>query len=145
LGWLGNASEAVISALLLRLEDKHMFVRREAAFALGYLGNASETVINALLLSLEDEDERVRYSAAFALSYLGNASETVISVLLLSLEDGEGGAAEALSKLGLKSSEVLPVVIQWIDRHQDTEYVGLGIDVLWDLVASEGNRSPVAF
>ena len=143
LGWLGNASEAVIGALLLRLEDKHMFVRREAAFALGYLGNASETVINALLLSLEDEDERVRYSAAFALSYLGNASETVISVLLLSLEDGEGGAAEALSKLGLKSSEVLPAVIQWIDRHQDTEYVGRGINVLWDLVAGEENRSPM--
>jgi HEAT repeat protein/GTPase SAR1 family protein len=145
LGGLGNASEAVISALLLRLEDKHMFVRREAAFALGYLGNASETVINALLLSLEDEDERVRYSAAFALSYLGNASETVISVLLLSLEDGEGGAAEALSKLGLKSSEVLPAVIQWIDRHQDAKYLCSGINVLWDLVASEGNRSPVPF
>jgi hypothetical protein len=50
-----------------------------------------------------------------------------------------------LGKLGLKSSDVLPAVVQWIDRHQDTEYVGSGIDVLWDLVVGEGNRSPVPF
>ncbi len=46
-------------------------------------------------------------------------------------------AAEALGKLGMKSSEVLPAVVQWIDRHQDTEYVGSGIDVLGDWVAGE--------
>jgi predicted NACHT family NTPase/HEAT repeat protein len=149
LGNLGNASEAVINALLLSFEDGDNSVRYSAAFALGNLGNASEAVINALLLSLEDEDEEVRYSAASALGKLGNASEAVISALLLRLEDGEGAvrssAAEALGKLGLKSSEVLPAVVQWIDRHQDTEYVGSGIDALWDLVAGEGNRSPVPF
>jgi hypothetical protein len=50
-------------------------------------------------------------------------------------------AAQALGKLGLKSSEVLPAVVQWIDRPQDTQdtaYVGSGIDVLWDLVGSHG-------
>ena len=149
LGRLGNASEAVIIALLLRLEDGEDEVRSSAAQALGRLGNASEAVINALLLSLEDEEEEVRYSAASALGKLGNASEAVISALLLRLEDGEGAvrssAVEALGKLGLKSSEVLPAVVQWIDRHQDAKYVGSGIDVLWDLVAGEGNRSPVGF
>jgi len=112
-------------------------------------GNASEAVINALLLRLENGDNRVRREAAKALGNLGNVSEAVINALLLRLEDGEDGvrylAASALGKLGLKSSEVLPAVVQWIDRHQDTEYVGLGIDVLWDLVAGEGNRSPVGF
>jgi len=145
LGNLGNASESVISALLLRLEDEDNSVRYSAAFALGRLGNASETLINALLLSLEDEDNSVRYSAASALGNLGNASESVISALLLCLEDRDdfvvhySAAAEALGKLGLKSSDVLPAVAQWIDRHQDTAYVGSGIDVLCDLVASQGN------
>ena len=149
LGRLGNASEAVICALLQRLEDGDNLVRYSAASALGNLGNASEAVINALLLGLEDEDNSVRASTASALGNLGNASETVINALLLRLEDGEDGvrylAASALGKLGLKSSDVLTAVVQWIDRHQDTEYVGLGIDVLWDLVAGEGNRSAVGF
>ena len=149
LGNLGNASEAVINALLLSLEDEDKLVRLSTASALGHLGNASKAVINPLLLSLEDEDEQVRLSAAFALGKLGNASETVIIALLLILQDGDDGvrhqAASALGKLGMKSSDVLTAVVQWIDRHQDTEDVGSGIDVLWDLVAGEGNRSPVGF
>jgi HEAT repeat protein len=141
LGKLGNASESVISALLLRLEDGDE-LRVLAASALGKLGNTSEAVISALLLRLEDGDD-LRALAASALGKLGNTSEAVISALLLRLEDGDDSvryrAAEALGKLGLKSSEVLPAVVQWIDRHQDTAYVGSGIDVLWDLVASDGN------
>ncbi|WP_293351982.1 MULTISPECIES: HEAT repeat domain-containing protein [unclassified Microcoleus] len=149
LGKLGNASEAVISALLLRLEDGNKpSVRALAAFALGNLENASGVVISALLLCLEDGNQSsVRALAAFALGNLGNASGVVISDLLLCLEDGDNSgdnsartfAALALGKLGLKSSEVLPAVVQWIDRPQDTThtpYVGSGIDVLWDLVGS---------
>ncbi|MEG4090826.1 HEAT repeat domain-containing protein [Microcoleus sp. Pol12B4] len=149
LGNLGNASEAVISALVLRLEDGEGLVRSSAAEVLGNLGNASETVINALLLRLEDGKDWVRREATEALGNLGNASETVINALLLRLEDGDYGvryfATEALGKLGLKYSDVLPAVVQWIDRHQNAKYVGSGIDVLWDLVAGEGNRSPVGF
>jgi predicted NACHT family NTPase len=137
---LGNASESVINSLLLRLEDGNEGVRNSAASALGKLGNASEATISALLLCLEDRDKFVRHEAASALGNLENTSETVISALLLRLEDGDKSvcysAAEALGKLGLKSSEILPAVVQWIDRHQDTPYVGSGIDVLWDLAAS---------
>jgi hypothetical protein len=50
-----------------------------------------------------------------------------------------------LGNLGMKSSDVLPAVVQWVEQHQDGEYVGSGINVLWDLVAGEGNRSPVPF
>jgi predicted NACHT family NTPase len=149
LGRLGNVSEVVIKALLLRLEKGDNSVRREAASALGRLGNASEVVIKALLLRLKDEDNWVRREAELALGRLGNASEAVISALLQRLEDGQGfvpySAASALGKLGMKSSDVLPAVVQWVEQHQDAKYVGSGIDVLWDLVAGEGNRSPVPF
>jgi HEAT repeat protein len=147
LGNLGNASEVI--NLVQDLKDEDNSVRYEAAFALGNLGNASKTVISALVQGLEDGDKSVRREAAEALGNLGNASEPVISALLLRLEDGYDfvaySAASALSKLGMKSSDVLPAVVQWVEQHQDTEYVGLGIDVLWDLVAGEGNRSPVVF
>jgi predicted NACHT family NTPase len=143
LGKLGNASEAVINALLLGLEHEDNSVRREAASVLGKLGNASEAVISALAQRLEDGDKSVRGEAAQALGNLGNASEPVISALLLRLEDGDDflvySAAEALGNLGMKSREVLPAVVQWVEQHQDTAYVGSGIDVLWDLVASQGN------
>jgi predicted NACHT family NTPase len=150
LGKLGNSSEAVINALLLGLENGHNLVRHEAASALGKLGNSSQAVINALLRGLEDEGiYLVRYSAAVALGNLGNTSQAVIAALLLRLEDRSSSvrycAASVLGKLGLKSSDVLTAVVQWIDRHQDTEYVGSGINALWNLVAGEGNRSPVGF
>ncbi|MEG3974426.1 HEAT repeat domain-containing protein [Microcoleus sp. herbarium8] len=142
LGNLGNTSEAVIIALLLSLQDGEEDIRSSAVQALGKLGNSSEAVINALLLCLEDGEDWVRSSAVQALGKLGNTSQEVISNLLLRLEDGKEWvrrqAVEALGKLGLKSSEVLPAVVQWIDRHQDTAYVGSGIDVLWDLVGSNG-------
>ena len=140
LGKLGNTSEAVISSLLLRLEDGDKLVRYQTTEALSKLGNASEAVISVLLLRLEDEDEWVRGETTEALGNLGNASESVISALLLRLEDEKDwvrySVVEALGKLGLKSGEVLPAVVQWIDRPQDTAYVGSGIDVLWDLAAS---------
>jgi predicted NACHT family NTPase len=150
LGNLENASEAVINALLLGLEDEDNLVGFLAAQALGNLGNASEAVISALVQRLEDGDNSVRSSAAQALGNLGNASESVISALLLRLEDRPdfvfySAAAAALGNLGMKSSDVLPAVVQWVEQHQDGEYVGSGINVLWDLVAGEGNRSPVPF
>ncbi|MEG4280975.1 HEAT repeat domain-containing protein [Microcoleus sp. MON1_C1] len=149
LGKLGNASEAVINALLLGLEHDDNSVRRDAASVLGKLGNASQAVISALAQRLEDGDKSVRGEAAQALGNLGNASEPVISTLLLRLEDRDDfvvySAASALGNLGMKSSEVLPAVVQWVEQHQHTEYVGSGIDVLWDLVAGEGNRSSVDF
>jgi predicted NACHT family NTPase len=142
LGNLENTSEAVIRDLLLRLEDDGNSVRFQAAEALGKLGNTSEAVISALRLLLEDEEQWVRCETTEVLGNLGNASEAVISALLLRLQDGNYSvrreAVEALGKLGLKSGEVLPAVVQWIDRPQDTAYVGSGIDVLWDLAASHG-------
>ena len=83
-------------------------MRWRAVNALGKLGNSSETVINAVLATLEDKDFEVRWRAA-----------------------------EALGKLGKTSNHILPAVIEWIEQHQDSDYVGRGIDALWDLVVGE--------
>ena len=73
-----------------------------------------------------------------ALGNLGKASETVIEALLPALSDSDNwvrrNAAEALGKLGKQSPKVKPLVVEWIQQHEDSEFVGSGIDVLWDLV-----------
>ncbi|NEO64736.1 MAG: hypothetical protein F6J98_31795, partial [Moorea sp. SIO4G2] len=63
---------------------------------------------NALIARLQDNDSLVRWNAAYA---LGN--------------------------LGKTSNHILPTVIEWIEQHQDSDYVGSGIDALWDLVLGE--------
>ncbi|NER89120.1 sister chromatid cohesion protein PDS5 [Moorena sp. SIO3A2] len=138
LGKLGNSSETVVNTLLAGLQDDDSFVRMSAAEALGNLGNSLETVVNTLLAGLQDDKSDVRVSAADTLGILGNSSETVIKALLAQLRDDDSfvriRAAKALGKLGKTSNHVLPTVIEWIEQHQDSEYVGSGIDALWDLV-----------
>ncbi|MGB5594641.1 MAG: HEAT repeat domain-containing protein, partial [Crocosphaera sp.] len=66
-------------------------------------------------------------------------SERVIEALLGALSDTSDGvrlfAAVALGNLGKKSHKVLPLVVQWIEQHEDSKFVGSGIDVLWGLVS----------
>ncbi|NEQ79125.1 MAG: NACHT domain-containing protein [Moorea sp. SIO2I5] len=141
LGKLGNTSETVVKSFLALVQDDKSFVRGYAAIALGRLGNSSETVISALLARLEDSDSEVRRRSAYALGKLGNTSETVVNALLATLQDDEyfvrTRAAEALGNLGKTSNHILPTVIEWIEQHQDSNYVGSGIDALWDLVLGE--------
>ena len=35
---------------------------------------------------------------------------------------------------GKRSHQVEPAIVQWIEQHQDEEYVGAGIDALWEIV-----------
>ncbi|NET68111.1 MAG: NACHT domain-containing protein [Moorea sp. SIO1G6] len=135
---LANSSETLVNALLVQLQDPESSVRSWGANALGKLGNNSETVINALIAKLQDEHSDVRGWAADALSRLGNSSETVVNTLLARLQDEDsyvrGKAAEALGNLGKTSNHILPTIMEWIEQHQDSDYVGSGIDALWDLV-----------
>ena len=143
LGLLGNSSKIVIDTLLGVLRNKDYRVRVNSAEALGRLANSSKNVVKALEPLLEDEDSIVRGSAAEALGILGSISETIINTLVSLLQNENsnvrGNAAIALGKLGKKSNHILPTVIQWIEQHQDSEYVGSGIDALWYLIVSEEN------
>ncbi|NEQ13393.1 MAG: NACHT domain-containing protein [Moorea sp. SIO3E2] len=135
---LGNSSETIVNALLAKLQDDDYRVRRWTALALGKLGNSSETVVKVVLAQLQDDDSRLRRWSAIALGKLGNSSEAVVNALLALLQDNDSfvrrSAAEALGRLGKTSNHVLPTVIEWIEQHQDSNYVGRGIDALWYLV-----------
>ncbi|NEQ08165.1 MAG: NACHT domain-containing protein [Moorea sp. SIO4E2] len=135
---LGNGSDTVVNGLLALLQDDESSVRIRAADALVELGNSSDTVVNTLLALLQDNEFYVRSTAAYALIKLGNSSDTVVNGLLALLQDNDSNVrwmgAYALGKLGKTSDHILRTVIEWIEQHQDSDYVGNGIDVLWDLV-----------
>ncbi|NEO46048.1 MAG: NACHT domain-containing protein [Moorea sp. SIO4A3] len=141
LGKLGNSSETIVSVLLSQLQDPNSYVRWLTVVGLGELGNSSEPVINALVGQLQDPDSAVCWWTAEALGNLGNSSETVVNALIARLQDQHSNvrrrAANALCKLGKTSNHILPTVIEWIEQHQDSNYVGSGIDALWDLVLGE--------
>jgi len=138
---LGKDSEEVHKALLVLLKDKNKQVRIRVIIALGKLGKDSEEVHKALLALLKDEDKQVRIQVIIALGNLGKDSEEVHQALLALLKDEDKqmriSTAKALGGLGKKSSEVISTVIHWIELHQDSEYVGNEIDVLWDLVVQD--------
>ncbi|MGF1937475.1 MAG: NACHT domain-containing protein [Nostoc sp. ChiQUE02] len=141
LGKLGNPLPQVVEALLDLFKDETEIVSYSAASVLGNLGNAPPQVVEALLGLLKDESEIVRYSAAVALGNLGNASPQVVEALLGLLKDESEivrySAAFALRKLGKNSSNVTATVAEWILQHRDSEYVGSGIDALWNLVVTK--------
>lgn len=64
--------------------------------------------------------------------------ETVVQALLQRLEDEasnvRSNAAEALGKLSKTNDSIQPLIIQWIEQHQDSEDVGSAIDALWSIV-----------
>ncbi len=71
---------------------------------------------------------------------LGNKEE-VLDTLVELLKDEDSympsSAADALGKLDRKSTDVVAAAVRWIEQHQDSEYIGNGIDALWDAVVEE--------
>ncbi|WP_287326209.1 HEAT repeat domain-containing protein [Okeania sp. SIO1F9] len=140
---LGNRSSIIFNTLETLLEDDNFIVRKVAARTLGDFLTSSGTVVTNLLPLLKDDNPYVRWNTAMALSKLANNSNTVVIDLLLLLEDENfyvrRNVAKALGKLGKKSPNILPTIIQWIQQHQNSEYVGSGIDALWYLVVGENS------
>jgi HEAT repeat protein len=154
LGELGQDSETIFQELVLLLSSQDASIRCNTAYALGELAKESETVLQRLLLLLQDDSPMVRFRAAEALSKFKQESGLVVQSLL-NLLKAQGGvmyceadivigtiavsyiAAEKLAELGKSSGEVAASVAQWISQHQDSEYVGNGIDALWDMVVGE--------
>ena len=132
-------SEVLVDALLQLPKDENSSSMRWAlAEALDRYDVVSEVVVDALLQLLQDEDWQVRSSAARVLAKLEVTSEVVVDALLQLLQDEDWQvrflAPEIVGRLGKKSDTVLRAVFTWIEKHQDSEYLGNGIDALWDVV-----------
>ncbi|RUR84372.1 hypothetical protein DSM107007_28880 [Nostoc sp. PCC 7120 = FACHB-418] len=132
LGDIGTA--AAIPDLLKLLKDSEFIVRSSAAVALGQIG--AEIAIPDLLKLLKDSESIVRSSAAVALGQIG--AEATIPDLLKLLKDSESevrfSAAGMLKKIDEKTHSVVINLPRWINENQDSEYIGNGIDLLWELI-----------
>jgi HEAT repeat protein len=139
LGPLGAVSEDVVQELLVMLKDEDSSVSFSAAKALGTLSVVSESVVQELLVMLKDETSNVRFSSAEVLANWGKAPESVLQELLAK-NNGKNSnmkferVAGALSNLSKKTDGVASLLTQWIEKHQDSEIVGNGIDALWKIV-----------
>ena len=67
-------------------------------------------------------------------------TEQAINTLLAILQDNDYHmryvAADVLGKIGKNEPEVVNLITNWIEQHQNTEYVGKVIDILWSLVSN---------
>jgi HEAT repeat protein len=141
LGQLGSNSDAVVDTLLENLADSHMLVRSSVAAALGQLGNNSDAVVDTLLECLVDDDDFVRSEAASHLGQLGINSEVVVNALLDRLTDDDSNvrskAATALGTLGKQTAKIAPQLADWLEQHQQFDYVSDGINALWSIVTEQ--------
>ena len=139
LGNIGKNEPEVIEALLALLQDNNSEVRSAAVDALGKIGKNEPEVIEALLPLLQDNNSKVRSAAVDALGEIGKSEPKVIEALLPLLKDSDfmvrSAAADAIGNIGKSEPELINLMTNWIEQHQNTEYVGNGIDVLWNLVA----------
>lgn len=101
-------------------------------------------MVAGLLALLKDTDRDVRYSAAAALGQLGQGSDAVVVGLLGLLQDNSFSsrtfknvnqeAARSLVTLSKQSDGVKLALVNWIQQHQQEDFVGVGVDALWEMV-----------
>lgn len=148
---LGEASSTyrlIELKLLEKLQDKSFWEYGNTILALGYLINPSQDIIDTLVSLLQNhEDKIVCVSAAKALIQLDIYHKIVLSQLLNLFRNPNrfddfyeqdlsfnSQVFEALVQLGKTFDGVAPALSQWIEQHQDKEYLVNGIDALWTLV-----------
>ena len=142
---LGNDAPQIVEALLAGLEDEDYIVRMHIAYFLGTSLSELPQILEPILARLEDKNFSVRVGAAIGLGNSGNGAPQIVEPLLTRLGDEYSSvrksAADALANLGKTCSDIAPAVIEWISQHQDTEYVGNGIDALWMLLGTDNINS----
>lgn len=112
LGFFNMAAKGpVFEAVLARLGDEQINVRRSSVLTLGRLGRGSPGVYEALTALQEDRDELLRLNVFLALQLLGNTRLADLNRLLNALETPDNAtsemATEILSSRGSDFSEAL--------------------------------------
>ncbi len=89
LGVQSHQPEAILTAVVARLEHKDFGVGRAAADALGVQSNLPEAILVAVAARLEYKDVGVRRAAADALGGQSNLPEAILMAVAARLEDGD--------------------------------------------------------
>lgn len=143
---LKNPSERIIQIFKewLEYDDYYCYddpIQLESIKALVKF-KVDSTDIFELLRQVSESKNRaysVRLQATVALAKLGDYSENIIQSLINYLGDPYNSyePTSTLVELHQKSDQVKPLLIEWIKQQQDSNYVGNGIDALWDIIQGE--------
>ncbi|HEY7543439.1 MAG TPA: HEAT repeat domain-containing protein [Blastocatellia bacterium] len=117
---MGDDESAPLIAASLR-EDKSLYVRKEAAYALGHLRSSDAAL--SLINALRDKNVEVRGAAAVALGELRDLS--TIEPLIVALNDKSdfvrAKSARALGRMGRAASQAVAVLINLLSSDEEGE------------------------
>ena len=131
---LGYETKA-ISIFLSQFNDKNSNLNSnilndngitESCLALMSIRKDKSKVIDTMLSFFQNSDvNEIQFTASFVLGIIGNERPEVINTMF------------SIVKIGKGELEAISVVENWLKQHQDSKYLGNGIDVLWSLVIDD--------
>ncbi len=118
-------------------------MRSLAALELLDLNEESEYITDILIQAVQEESVVRKHTLADACFEMRLDPKVKFRLLLQNgmkhpnLEKRSMAAMEA-GELGKTADWSKPMLAQWIEQHQDLEFVGSGIDALWEIVEGGG-------
>jgi HEAT repeat protein len=116
-GWciaLGGCGHNSIDAVLAKLHDPNVEVRRLATHSLVEKPINDSRVIEELTRNTSDKNSELRYESVEALGKLGPAAKSSVPLLVLRLQDGEKNvrlrAAFSIQKIDPADQSFVPVL-----------------------------------
>jgi hypothetical protein len=98
--------ENIVQAIVSRLEDTDLFVRRSAVKALGKQTALPENIVQAIVSRLEDTDPDVRRSAVKALGKQTALPENILQALAFVISNGASGISSQAGRVLLKQNNL---------------------------------------
>jgi len=115
LSLIGPAAKEAVPTLLVAMQDMDSTVATNAALALGRIGSPAAS---GLVQALKNSNPRVRGLALGAIKHLGPDAKDAVPVLIEMVKKTNNEsvpAIEALGRIGLASSEAVPLLIETLD------------------------------
>lgn len=125
LGEFASAAAKSVPALLERIKDDSVEVRRQAILSLGRIGKGNAKVEEALKEHSKDEDSLTRLNAIIGLTAMGKTDDSVIPTLVEAMESKEKAtakqAARTLANIAQKTPEkVLPKMMDALETADES-------------------------
>lgn len=123
---VGPRAQGALPALIRRLSDEDIPLRRAILFSLSRIDTSGDVTIPVLARLLEDPDEHVRVLAVNCLRQHGERAAPLVPVLISMLKDSgpsvRGAAATALGDIGIAGDRVVPTLTALLEDSEAYHY-----------------------
>ncbi|MGH8657387.1 MAG: HEAT repeat domain-containing protein, partial [Gammaproteobacteria bacterium] len=133
-----------VPALLKALNDQDAAVRGAGIDALSQMGAAAHVAIPELIKALDDPDPDIPWRAANALGTMGrDAAAALTNALREKRGEVRRLVVDALGEIGAAAKVAIPVLVQLLERDNDTELRWRAADALGAMGAHAKSAVPV--